>query len=156
MLATGFYTALLGCFAILTLLLYQSGLQSEAKVLPYITAAIALPLLGFKTLRAASPRVQNNLQKLKQRFGLDEEHELAEPLVRAEFVTLGWLVMFVFTAYVFGLVFGIFVSVFAFIAHQEGEYLKAAAIALMISAVIYLSLPILFNKFLWPGLLASL
>lgn len=155
-LATGVYAALLGYFVILTLLLYRSGLQSEAKILPYLTAAIAIPLLVFKTLRAASSRVHAWLENIKQRIGLVDEHEVATPLSSAELLSAGWLVMFVGIGYVFGLIVGIFVSVFVFISYHEKEYLKAGLIAFVISAIVYIALPVLFNKLLWPGLLASL
>jgi cytochrome b subunit of formate dehydrogenase len=154
--AGGFYGFLLVAFVVLTVILSQSGLVSRATFLPYLSAAIAIPLLGFKFLRAVSPRIQQWLRNLKLRVGLDSEHEIAEQFDRAELFTLGWLILFVVIVYVFGLVTGMFVSVFGFIAYQEREYLRAAVIAFVVTGLVYLTLPLLFNETLWAGLLSSL
>lgn len=154
--AGGFYGFFLVVFAVLTVILSQSGLAPRATFLPYLSAVIAIPLLGVKFLRVVSPSMQQWLRNLKTHIGLDSEHHIAEPFDRAELLTLGWLILFVVIVYVFGLVAGMFVSVFGFIAYQEHEYLRAAVIAFVVTGLVFLTLPLLFNETLWAGLLSSL
>lgn len=154
--AGGFFGFLLVSFAILTMILSQSGLDFRATLLPYLCTAIGIPLLGFKFLRTVSPQIQQRLRDFKSHIGYNMEYDVAEPFNRAELLTLGWLILFIMIVYVFGFVAGMFLSVFGFIAYQEHVYLRAAVIAFVTTGLVFLTLPLMFNETLWVGLLSSL
>lgn len=152
-LESGVLILMLGFFTGLIVLLIQSDIAQPARILPYLTAAIVIPLIVFKLLQSLSPEVDEVVNQLRKRVGLDESKETTNPLSRGEVFTIGWLGLLVGSAYVLGLVIGMFISVFTYIAYREGQYLRAAIIAIVVSGTVYLSLPILFNKLLWQGLL---
>jgi hypothetical protein len=152
-LQSGFLTVLLVFFGGLIALLVSSDIAQPARILPYITAAIVVPLLAFKLLQALSPTLRTRVLELRDRVGLSEQADLASSLSRQEVLTMAWLGLLVTTVYVLGLVIGMFLSVFAYIAYQEREYVRAAVIAGVIAGVVYVALPVFFNKLLWAGLL---
>lgn len=152
-LESGVLVLMLGFFTGLTVLLVQSDIAQRARILPYLTAAIVIPLIVFKLLQSLSPEVDERVDQLRRRVGLDESKETTNPLSRDEVFTIAWLGLLVGSAYVLGLVIGMFLSTFTYVAHREGQYLRAAIIATVVSVTVYLSLPILFNKLLWQGLL---
>lgn len=152
-LESGVLILMLSFFTGLIVLLIQSDIAQPARILPYITAAIVIPLIAFKLLQSFSSEVRATVDQLRKRVGLDELEDTTNPLSRGELFTIGWLSLLVSSAYVLGLVIGMFLSIFVFVAYREGQYLRAAIIAIAVSGVVYLSLPILFNKLLWQGLL---
>lgn len=152
-LESGFLVLLLGFFTSLTILLIRSTIAQPARILPYITAAIVIPLIAFKLLQSLSPEVRVAVDRLREQVGLDELEETMSPLSRGELFTIGWLGLLVGSVYVLGLVLGMFISIFSFVAYREGQYLRAAIIAITVSGLVFLALPVLFNKLLWSGLL---
>lgn len=152
-LESGVLVLMLSFFTGLVVLLVQSDIAQPARILPYITAAIVIPLIAFKLLQSLSSELRTTVDQLRKRVGLDKSEESTNPLLRGELLTIGWLGLLVGSAYVLGLVIGMFISVFTYVAYREGQYLRAAIIAIAVSGVVYLSLPILFNKLLWQGLL---
>lgn len=151
-LESGVLVLMLGFFTGLIVLLVRSNIAQPARILPYITATIVIPLIAFKLLQSLSSDVRETVGQLRKRVGLDRSAETTNPLSRGELFTIGWLGLLVSSAYVLGLVIGMFISIFAFVAYREGQYLRAAIIATAVSGLVYLSLPILFNKLLWQGL----
>lgn len=152
-LESGVLVLMLSFFTGLIVLLIQSDMAQPARILPYITAAIVIPLIAFKLLQSLSSELRTTVDQLRKRVGLDKSEESTSPLLRGELLTIGWLGLLVGSAYVLGLVIGMVISVFTYVAYREGQYLRAAIIAIAVSGVVYLSLPILFNKLLWQGLL---
>lgn len=152
-LELGFLVLLLGFFTGLTVILIRSNIAQPARILPYITAAIVIPLIVFKLLQSLSPEVRATVDQLRKRLGLGEVQETTSPLSRGELFTIGWLGLLVGSVYVLGLVVGMFLSIFSFVAYREGQYLRAAIIAIAVSGIVFFTLPVLFNKLLWSGLL---
>lgn len=150
---SGFFVVLLAFLVGLMALLVQSDIAQPARVLPYITAAIIVPLVGFKLGTSLWGGLDQRVSDLRERLGLGTSEDTVQRLSRAEAITMGWVVLLVTTVYVLGLVLGIFISVFAYVAYREGEYVQAALIAAVISGVVYIALPVFFNKLLWAGLL---
>lgn len=150
---SGFFIVLLAFLVGLMALLVRSDIAQPARVLPYITAAIIVPLIGFKLSTTLSGGLDRWVSDFRERLGLGPREDIAQRLSRAEAITMGWVVLLVTTVYVLGLVLGIFLSVFAYVAYREGKYIRATLIAAVISGIIYIALPVFFNKLLWAGLL---
>jgi hypothetical protein len=152
-LEIGVLTLMLGFFTGLIVLLIQSDIAQPARILPYLTAAIVIPLIVFKLLQNLSPKAHETVDQLRKRVGLDQTEETTSRISQGELFAIGWLGLLVGSAYILGLVIGMFVSIFIYVAYREGQYLRGAIIAIAVSGIVYLSLPILFDKLLWQGLL---